>query len=306
MSTMFQLVRFGRIAVVLGLACAVGGGVHAQDGEPADGGSVPVQDGEAKSPARAQRPTAAERLALKATAGPGYIQQSFVGGLEASFGEQFGPVPAGRMIELLRKRGLDADDALGLMNGRRMMKSDLRKTFGLRGAQLDDAEKAIGRAVDAKDRALYFGVLLTAMVADFDVDPAGEFCKQIVAARGMSADDFRQLRAGVMSRSLCEDAFGLDDEDDQRFMQDVLKRVNRSPLLKHPMAGSLGLGRGGFDRDAFPVLRPGMPGSGDAFADGSAGGLPFDKDLPPCPFAGENLEGFFEGERKAAAEAAGK
>jgi hypothetical protein len=32
-----------------------------------------------------------------------------------------------------------------------------------------------------------------------------------------------------------------------------------------------------------------MPGCGGEFKDGKAGGLPFDQELPPLPFAGENM-----------------
>jgi hypothetical protein len=36
-----------------------------------------------------------------------------------------------------------------------------------------------------------------------------------------------------------------------------------------------------------------MPGFGNEYEDGKAGGLPFDRDLPPVPYYGKNLEDFF-------------
>jgi hypothetical protein len=36
-----------------------------------------------------------------------------------------------------------------------------------------------------------------------------------------------------------------------------------------------------------------MPGYGDEYTEGTAGGLPFEQALPPVPFYGRNLEEYF-------------
>jgi len=61
--------------------------------------------------------------------------------------------------------------------------------------------------------------------------------------------------------------------------------------MDHPLCESLGLGNPReYDAEAFPKLAEGMPGSEPEYAEGKAGGLPFDKELPPLPFAGKRVD----------------
>lgn len=85
--------------------------------------------------------------------------------------------------------------------------------------------------------------------------------------------------------------------------KDFLKMLLSSPMLCHPMCESLGMaGDRKFDPKKCPAPEEGMPGSGEEFAGGEAGGLPFDPGMPPCPFAGENADVLFPPAEEAPAK----
>lgn len=229
----------------------------------------------------------------QAPAGPAYIQQTFVGDLQRHLEDNFGAQRAQRMLDALRASGLTAKDVVALMNGL-STKSQLRKRFGAVGNEARLLEEALDGAILDKERKIVFGILLATMVAN-DVDPSSPFCKLVgQTCAQIDADDFKKLMGGNVSRSFLEESFRLKSRDDQKDMQDYVNKTRSSKLMEHPLLGSLRTGKGsGYDHSAFPKHTEETAGYGKEFADGLAAGLPFDKELPPVPFYGENLEKFF-------------
>jgi len=243
---------------------------------------------------------AGKRVQRSATAGPGYIQDQFFGGFRKALDKGVGRRRAERFLDRLAASKLERDDVLGLVNGR-IERDRFRPWFGVdRRDERRDIETALGTAVEEKDRRILFGVLLRALIRDFDVDPTSEFVRQVVRSRdAMSEDDFRAILRGSWAKSTIGDAFGLRSRRDQDFMQDVLKRVWEQPYFTHPMASSLGRRMGGarrdkFDPKAFPALAQGMPGAEPEYAAGKAAGFPFDLALPACPFAGPEVDEYYK------------
>lgn len=232
------------------------------------------------------------RLLHESTAGPGFIQQEFVASLWQELADAFSPERADRMVATLRRQKLKPRHVMQLLNGQ-VTRSTLKNYFGVGGREIERVDKAVENAVDTKNRSLFFGVMLYTMLKEFDVNPTAEFCKQTCAARTeLDDDDFRQLRTKVRSRKLIAKCFKLEDREDQKFMREILMRMQELPFFGHPICASLGSGLGYHPR-RFPKLAAGMPGHGDEFAKGEAGGLPFDPELAPCPFFGSNIDKYF-------------
>jgi len=235
-----------------------------------------------------------DALARRATAGPGAIQQEFLDVLRASLEKRAGKERAKKMLDRLKTRSISALDVRKLMNGGATT-SQVQEWFGAGGRSLPKVEAAVADAVDAKERSGYFGILLHIMVRDFGIDPTADFCAQVIGAKDeLSRDEFRKLCRGNVSTGTVKKAFGLTARDDCKFMQDILLALQNSPLVRHPMLESLGLGRDGtYDRKEFPPLQDGMRGHG--MEGDAAGGLACDLSLPPCP----HLPGTFAGVLKA-------
>jgi len=251
--------------------------------------------------------TIAEQLRDNATAGPGYIQGDFVSHLSTGLTQRFGEDRSQQMIQQLDQSGLDSKGVISLMNGQ-TTSSGLENMFGASRSELSSVEAAVGDAVDSKNRSMFFGIMIYVMVVDFDVDADAEFCQQAFGAETeMSKDALTRLTRGNVSTSSIQEAFGFQDKSDCKFMQDVLNAMMSSAFVRHPMAASLGMGGGKTlsdqDRSQFPQLMEGMPGfpsAGSGFENGTAGGLPYDRAMPPCPYGGPNLKEFFSPEESGA------
>jgi len=191
---------------------------------------------------------------------------------------------------------LEPKEVLSLVNGE-TTKGALRDLLGARGDEPSLVQEALDRAVAEKDKKLLFGVLVMTMALEGDVDPSSEFCRVVGGSRGLDDKQFEKLCRGNVGTSFIRECFGFTSKDDQKDMQRFLLRTWDSPYLLHPLGASLAK-RGGvtgtFDAKKFPKPAAGMPGCGDEYKSGEAGGLPFDKGLPPVPYYGENLEEFFE------------
>lgn len=246
--------------------------------------------------ALAQARQTRDGLRLAGNCGAGYIQADFLGRLSEELQREFGERRAADMLEHLVGAKPEARDVLALLNGE-TTKSTLRDLLGARGEEPSLARKALERAVSAKDKKLLFGALVMTMVTDGDVDPSSEFCRVVGESRGLNEENFEKLCRGNVSTSFIEECFGFTSKDDQKDMQGFLNSTWDSPYLLHPLGASLakrGGVKGTYDAAKFPKASAGMPGCGDEYKSGQAGGLPFDKDLPPVPYYGENLEKFFE------------
>ena len=250
--------------------------------------------------AGAGKETIAQKMIKEATAGPGYIQQDFVNSVGTGLTEQFGEKRADQMLETLGGQNLSDKDALGLMNGT-TTKSGMQDMFGASRSELSRLERVLEGAVDDKNRKMFVGVMVVVMVVEFDVDPGSDFCKQACGARDeMDSDSFQKMLKGNVSSSTIQDAFGMSDKGDCKFMQEILNQMMQSMFFQHPMAQSMGMNRGKplskEDMSQFGDLSEGMagfPGGDSPFAEGMAGGMPFDMEMPPCPFAGGNFKSMF-------------
>ncbi|MCK6461409.1 MAG: hypothetical protein L6Q95_16125, partial [Planctomycetes bacterium] len=112
----------------------------------------------------------------------------------------------------------------------------------------------------------------------------------------LTDDQFDRVCKGDATAALIRDAFGLKSRSDQGDLEGYLAATRASPYLLHPLGASLARRarlRGKYDPTKFPEPRDEMPGYGNQYKDGTAGGLPFDKGLPPVPYYGRNLEDFF-------------
>jgi hypothetical protein len=238
--------------------------------------------------------TIAQQITDAATAGPGYMQQDFLTGLKGNLKDQLGEKRADEMWKEFQGQELTEKDILELMNGD-ATKSDLKDFFGASSGELEKLQKALEEAVDDKNQGMFFGIVIFIMIVDFDVDPSSDFFSQVCKSKDeMSKDDFEKLMAGNVSTKTCGSAFGFENKDDQKFMQQILNGANQSPCMNHPMGESMGIGDPGkMDKDQFPMMAEGGPGSGTEFQDGMSGGFPFDQDMPACPFMGGNMDGIF-------------
>jgi len=242
------------------------------------------------------KPTIAQQMRTTGVASPGYMQGELLKDLKANLEKEFGTDRSGEMMSTLAGQNLDASDVTDLFNGK-ATRSGMQDMFGAKRNELSGVERALKETVGEKNRKMLFGVIVIVMVADFDLPPDSEFCKQVCASRDeMSEEDLEKILKGNRSKGTMGSCFGLSSKDDQDLMQDVMKRVDELPFKDHPMAESLGMGSPkSFDASKCPKLAKGMPGFGEN-TDGKAGGLPVDAKLPPCPFAGENLKDLFEPE----------
>lgn len=235
-----------------------------------------------------------EAFYLQGTCGPGYVQRDFLEALGTKLSDEFGDRRGGEMLSSLRSAHLDAKAILALLNGQ-ATDGDLRDLFGLRHERPQFVRKALDAAVADKDKKLLFGALVRTMV-EKGIDPSSDFCQIGEGRDALTDDQFDRLCRGEVSVSLLRDSFGLKSTKDQRAMQGFMNDARSSPYLQHPLAASLagrGKLRGEYDPAKFPKPRDEMPGYGNEYKDGKAGGLPFDKGLPPVPFYGRNLEDFF-------------
>lgn len=243
----------------------------------------------AAGPAAAGKPDAGPSKAAldfvrSLTCTPAFVQGEFLKKLQKDLDDALGEERAAKMWRSFKDQDLDAKDLLDLMNGA-VEKGHLKAWFG---GDLAQVEAAVAAAVDSKERGLLFGALAVALVADAGVDPASDLCKHVCAARdAISADDFKKLKRGSLTKGAVEDAFGLSSKDEQKLLQEALRKVQQSPYVNHPLAESLGMKNRGFEPAKFPEPAEGMPGYGQE----AGGGFPVDPDLPPCPYLGEQAGG---------------
>jgi len=250
-------------------------------------GSVALAQG---SGAPSERGKLTQQLRDNMISGAGNVQNDFTNNLGRNLEEQFGLKRSGEMMTSLKGQDLSANDSLKLLNGD-LTKSQLQDLLGASRGEMEGVEKAVEDTVDDKDRKLFIGIIIVILVTDHDIDPSSEFCQQVCGARDeMSAENFEKLKKGSRSKSTLKDCFGFSDKGDLSLMQDAMNGAMSSPMMNHPMCKSLGMGdQAKFDPSQFPKLEEGMPGFG-GFGDGTAGGLPFDSELPPCPFAGPDFD----------------
>jgi hypothetical protein len=244
--------------------------------------------------ALAQGSQTTEAFYLKGAAGPGYVQRDFLDALEARLGAEFGPKRAAAMLASLRVAPMDPKRVLELLNGQ-VTDSDLRALFGLGHERPQFVQKALDLAVADKDKRLLFGALVRTMV-EKGVDPSSDFCQLRESRDELTADQFDRLCRGETSVFLMGECFGLKSKADQREMQGYMQATRSSPYLLHPVGASLARrvsARGEYDARKFPKPRDEMAGYGNEYKDGKGGGLPFDRELPPVPYYGKNLEDFF-------------
>jgi hypothetical protein len=235
-----------------------------------------------------------EAFYTSGAAGPGYVQAAFLAALGREFVKEFGEERGGKMLETLRGKRLDGKRILALLNGQ-VTDAELRDLFGLGSIRPQFARKALDAAVADKDKKLLFGALVRTIV-EKGVDPSSEFCQVVGQSFGMTDDQFDRLCRGDSSASLMGECFRLKSRRDQGEMSGYMSATRSSPYLLHPLGTSLAgrsKVRGAYDPAKFPKARDGMPGYGNDFKEGKAGGLPFDKELPPVPFYGKNLEDYF-------------
>jgi len=235
--------------------------------------------------------TIAEQIKKESMAGAGYVQKDFLGGLGSKLTDAFGKTKGEKYLETLSENpDVSPEDLLDLMNGE-VTESEIQKMFGAPKSDSDRLEKCVKDEVKEKNKCVFFGIVVVIAVCDFGVDPTADFAKQICGSREEITDEeMQKLQLKNFSKKTIEECFGFKGEEDQDFMQQILNALGSSPFLSHPLAKSLGMaGKKAFSRDDFPKLGEGMPGFGGEFESGEAGGCPFPKDLPPCPFFGENL-----------------
>lgn len=244
-----------------------------------------------------KKPTIGEQIKEQGIAGPGFVQEQFLGGLETKLGETFGETKGDQYMESLGKNpDVTSDDMVDLMNGE-VSESELQKMFGAPKSDSKQIEGCVKEQVGDKNKCMFFGMVLIVVIGDFGMDPTSDFTKQIAGSReGIKEEDFQKLLQSNVSTNTIGKCFGFENKDDQKLMQEILNALQQCPFVNHPMAKSLGMGdKKPLDRSKFPQLGAGMPGSGEAFAGGEAGGCPFDMEMPPCPFFGSNLDSFFSG-----------
>ena len=244
--------------------------------------------------ALAQGPQTTAAFYLNGSCGPGYVQRDFLDSLLARLTAEFGDRRAAAMVESLRTAPLAPTRVLALLNGQ-ATDGDLRELFGLRHERPQFVKAALDLAVADKDKKLLFGALVRTMV-EKGVDPSSDFCQLGESRDNLTAEQFDRLCRRESSPSLMGECFGLKQKDDQRTMLGYVDATWASPYLLHPLGASLAARaklRGEYDPKEFPKPRDEMPGYGNEYKDGKGGGLPFDKDLPPVPFYGKNLEDFF-------------
>jgi len=112
------------------------------------------------------------------------------------------------------------------------------------------------------------------------------------AQRRDEIDDkqFQHLRHGSnRTEALMAACFKLENRKDQKDMLAILEEVRQSFVFGHPLAESIGI-RARYDPRRFPGLEDGMPGTGDEYEDGLAGGHAFDDELPALPYGGPNMD----------------
>jgi hypothetical protein len=246
--------------------------------------------------ALAQGPQTPEALYLRGTCGPGYVQSDFLDALRAQLANEFGERRGNEMADHLRgqRARLDIKRTLALLNGQ-ATDQELRDLFGLAHERPQFVRKALEGAVADKEKKLLFGALVRTMVEN-GVDPSSDFCQLGQSRDSMSHDQFERLCRRDASASLMGECFGLKSRKDQQAMQGYMNDAWASPYLLHPVSASLAGRaklRGAYDPAKFPKARDEMPGYGNDYKEGMAGGLPFDQGLPPVPFYGRNLEEFF-------------
>jgi len=247
----------------------------------------------------------ARELREKGVAGPGFVQESFLGGLKTRLEERFGEKRGGSMFDGFVRRGarMKRDDVRRLLNGQ-ATKSQMRAWFGKRN--LSGVRAVVDGVVLDKDMRLFFGILLFEMIDGFGLDPSAEFCRQVNHARDeMTEKDFRRILVGGITENLVERAFGFTDGEDQKFMKKILRSTRGSRYFTHPLCDSMPIGSTrGFEPRRFPAIRKGKGKKEQGYEDGLAGGLPFDNALPFVPFYGRNIEQIYEQIHEAAAKAA--
>ncbi len=244
--------------------------------------------------ALAQGRQTTEAFYLNGAAGPGYVQRDFLNLLLSRLAAEFGNRRAAAMVESLRASAIGPKQVLALVNGQ-LAAGDVRQFFGLRHERPQFVQKAIDLAVADKDKRLLFGALVRTMV-EKGVDPSSDFCQLGESRDELTADQFDRLCRGEVSGSLMGECFGLKSKADQSEMQGYMNATRASPYLLHPLGASLAgraNARGAYDPKKFPKPRDEMPGYGNEYKEGKGGGLPFDRDLPPVPYYGKNLERFF-------------
>jgi hypothetical protein len=235
-----------------------------------------------------------EAFFVSGTTGPGYVQADFLDALRLRLGREFGEARADAMIKSLRAAAPDAKRMLALLNGA-PADAELKALLGLRHERLEFVRTALAAAVTDKDKRLLFGALVRTMV-EKGVDPSSEFCQLGRFRDKLTDDQFDRVCSGDTTPALIRDAFGLKARRDQGDLEGYLVATRSSPYLLHPVGASLARRaklRGEYDPTKFPTPRDEMPGYGNEYKDGTAGGLPFDKGLPPVPYYGRNLEDFF-------------
>ena len=230
-----------------------------------------------------------DELGLQGSAGPGYIQKEFLKSLQKSLGQKLGAKRASELTKNLKGQNLKPQEVMNLLNGK-IGGSQLGNMCGAKKSESEEVEAAVEEAVKEKDRKCFFGILIIVLVCECKCED-GDFLKQ--ACKGMEkmegADADRLMRGDVSSDAI-QHAFGFGDKAMCKEMQEALNKTRSSPLANHPMCESMGMGqKGKFKPEDFPKPEEGMPGCGGEFADGEAGGLPFDGSLPPLPYAGENM-----------------
>lgn len=244
--------------------------------------------------ALAQGRQTTEAFYTTGAAGPGYVQAAFLDSLLRELDKEFGAGRGATMLESLRGKRLDGKRILALLNGQ-ITDADLKDLLGLGSVRPEFARRALDAAVADKDKKLLFGALVRTIVEN-GVDPSSEFCQVVGKSFGLPEDLFDRLCREEGSNALMAECFRLKSRKDQGEMRAYMAATRSSPYLLHPLGASLAgraKARGDYDPTKFPKPRDGMPGYGNDFKEGKAGGLPFDKDLPPVPFYGRNLEDFF-------------
>lgn len=236
-----------------------------------------------------------DELGLKGTAGPGYIQQGFLDTLQKTLEEKFGKERGDELAQDLKDEKLSPQEVMNLLNGK-MTGGQLSNACNATKGEGERLEAAVEEAVGDKDKKCFFGILVIIVVCDSKTEDE-DFLKQMCKGmEGMDQGSADRLMRGDVSTGAIEDCFGFSDKDMCKQMQEALNKLRSSPLANHPMCESMGIGKKGkFNPEDFAKPAEGMPGCGDEFAGGEAGGLPFDCKLPPLPFAGENM-GFCGGE----------
>lgn len=244
--------------------------------------------------ALAQGQQTREAFFTSGTAGPAYVQVDFLDALRLRLGREFGETRADAMLKSLRAAAPGAERTLALLNGA-LKDDEIRKLLGLRHERIEFVRTALDAAVTDKDKRLLFGTLVRTMV-EKGVDPSSEFCQLGRFRDKLTDDQFERICRGEANGALIRDCFGLKARSDQAELEGYLRATRSSPYLLHPVGASLARRArlaGKYDRTKFPTPRDEMPGCGNEYKDGTAGGLPFDKGLPPVPYYGRNLEDFF-------------